>query len=87
MKISYEVLKHGIEYVLWKNVETEHGVGSHRVMSGTKSDCMNKLEELNGTRIRKTKSQKRRTGRKQQNASRTDKKTKERSRKRVERVK
>jgi len=53
--MKYEITRHGSDYVLWKNVETEHGVGCFKIVSGTKEECKQKLEELNGTGTRKTK--------------------------------
>lgn len=79
--MKYEITRHGSDYVLWKNVETEHGVGCFKIVSGTKEECKQKLEELNGTGNRKTKSKKQRTGRKQSTTSRKNKATKKRDKK------
>ena len=83
--MTYEITKHGSDYVLWKNVETEHGVGCFKVTSGSKETCQQKLEELNGTRTRKTKSKKRRTRKQSNNSSKQIKTTKKGLRKEIKR--
>lgn len=87
-KVSYEILKNGYgEYVLWKNVDEQDFFNAHGaiitcpIMIGSKAECQKRLEELNGTGIRKTKSKKQRTGRKQSTTSRKNKATKKRDKK------
>lgn len=79
--MTYENIKHGSDWVLWKNVETDHGIGCHKIMIGSKAECQKRLEELNGTGNRKTKSKKQRIGRKQSTTSRKNKATKKRDKK------
>lgn len=79
--MKYKITRHGSDYVLWKNVETEHGVGCFKIVSGTKEECKQKLEELNGTGTRKTKSKKQRVRRKQSSTSRKNKTAEKRDKK------
>lgn len=51
-KITYEIHKHkeSGEWVLWKITETkyeDHGsLSTHKLMSGTKKECQEKLKEI-----------------------------------------
>lgn len=58
MTITYEVLKHESNWVLWKNIECERSISSIAMAIGTKKECQERLEELNGSRVRKAKSKK-----------------------------
>lgn len=53
MKISYSIEKHENlgkdikgNYVLWKEVESEHGYGARGIFQGTRQECINFLEKL-----------------------------------------
>lgn len=87
MKISYSIEKHkpSNNWALWKNAESERSVGSHKVFSGTRKECREKLEEINGTGTRETKSEKYRTRKQSDNSSKQVKTRKKRIRKEVER--
>lgn len=78
MKISYEIARNLFNWTLWKNIETERGVGCFKVLSGTRKECRKKLEEINGTGTGETKSKKQRIRRKQSSTLRKDKATKKR---------
>lgn len=53
MKISYSIEKHENlgkdvkgNYVLWKEVESEHGCGARGIFQGTRQECIDFLEKL-----------------------------------------
>ena len=53
IKIKYSIEKHNnlgkdVEgnYVLWKEVESEHGWGVKGIFQGTRHQCINKLKEI-----------------------------------------
>lgn len=58
MTITYEISKHEANWVLWRNIECERSISSIAIMIGTKKECQERLEELNVSRVRKTKSKK-----------------------------
>lgn len=78
MKVTYEITKNIFNCTLWKNLETERGVGCFKVLSGTRKECRKKLEEINGTGTGETQSKKQRARRKQSITSRKNKATKKR---------
>lgn len=51
-KVSYEIYKHkeSGNWVLWKIMETEYegqgSLGTHKIISGTKKECQEKLKEI-----------------------------------------
>lgn len=53
MKIKYSIKKHknlgkDIEgnYVLWKEIESDHGYGARGIFQGTRQECIDFLEKL-----------------------------------------
>lgn len=51
--INYNISKHNNlgkdikgNYVLWKEVESEHGCGARGIFQGTKKECEDKLKEI-----------------------------------------
>ena len=59
-KVSYEIYKHkeSGNWVLWKITEIEYeGYGSlstHKIISGTKKECQEKLEEIKENERKRT---------------------------------